>query len=195
MKTLFSTSIRTAVVGLILVAPMVLGHPTTAIAGQTSTSDNKLKDRIDYRLETSSVVKKYDLHVKVDAGVVMLKGNVATAAQKSEAGTLAKITGVSEVNNQIAIDPDADKTLADRAKTGVRRSGEAVTDAWITTKVKWFHTNDELLDGSRIDVDTNKRIVTLTGTVKTAEAKTRAISLANHADGVTSVVDHLTVVK
>ena len=77
----------------------------------------------------------------------------------------------------------------------MRRSGEAVTDAWITTKVKWFHTNDELLDGSRIDVDTNKRIVTLTGTVKTEAAKTRAVSLANHADGVTSVVDHLTVVK
>ena len=195
MKTLFSTSIRTAVVGLILVAPMVLGQPTMAIASQTSASDDKLKDRIDYRLETSPVVKKYDLHVKVTAGVAMLKGNVATAAQKTEAGTLAKITGVTEVNNQIAIDPDADKTLADRAKTGVRRSGEAVTDAWITTKVKWFHTNDELLDGSRIDVDTNKRIVTLTGTVKTAEAKTRAVSLANHADGVASVVDHLTVVK
>jgi osmotically-inducible protein OsmY len=195
MKTLFSTSMRAAVVGLTLIAPIALGQPTAAFAGQNSTSDDKLKDRIDYRLETSPVVKKYDLHVKVDAGVVMLKGNVATAAQKTEAGTLAKITGVSEVNNQIAIDPDADKTLADRAKTGVRRSGEAVTDAWITTKVKWFHTNDELLNGSHIDVDTNKRIVTLTGTVKTAEAKTRAVSLANHADGVTSVVDHLTIVK
>ena len=195
MRTLFSTSMRTAIVGLILVAPIALGQPTAAFAGQNATSDGKLKDRIDYRLETSPVVKKYDLHVKVDAGVVMLKGNVATAAQKAEAGTLAKITGVSEVNNQIAIDPDADKTLADRAKTGVRRSGEAVTDAWITTKVKWFHTNDELLDGSRIDVDTNKRIVTLTGTVKSEAAKTRAVSLANHADGVASVVDHLTVVK
>ena len=116
---------------------------------------------------------------------------MATAAQKTEAGSLAKIAGVSEVNNQIAIDKDADKTLADRAKIGVRRSGEAVTDAWITTKVKWFFVNDELLDGSRIDVDTTKRIVTLTGTVKSADGKTRAISLANHADGVTSVVDRL----
>ena len=120
---------------------------------------------------------------------------MATAAQKTEAGSLAKIEGVSEVNNQIAIDKDADKTLADRAKIGVRRSGEAVTDAWITTKVKWFFVNDELLDGSRIDVDTSKRIVTLTGTVKSADGKTRAISLANHADGVTSVVDHLTIAK
>lgn len=195
MRMLFSTSMRAAVVGLILVAPVTLGQPTAAFAGQTSASDDKLKDRIDYRLETSPVVKKYDLHVKVDAGVAMLKGTVATDVQKAEAGTLANITGVTSVNNQIAVDKDADKTLADRAKTGVRRSGEAVTDAWITTKVKWFHTNDELLDGSRIDVDTNKRIVTLTGTVKTDAAKLRAVSLANHADGVTSVVDHLTVVK
>jgi osmotically-inducible protein OsmY len=185
---------RPFVLGLLLAAPMALGHATLA-SGQNTVPDDKLKDRIDYRLETSDVVKKYDLHVKVDAGVVMLKGTVATAAQKTEAGSLAHITGVSDVNNQIAIDSDADRTLADRAKTGLRRSGESVTDAWITTKVKWFQTNDELLDGSRINVDTNKRIVTLTGTVKTDAARTRAVALAYHADGVTSVVDHLTVTK
>ena len=95
MRTLFSTSMRAAVVGLILVAPIALGQPTAAFAGQNSTSDDKLKDRIDYRLETSPVVKKYDLHVKVNAGVAMLKGTVATDAQKAEAGTLAKITGVT----------------------------------------------------------------------------------------------------
>ena len=135
---------------------MALGQVTLA-SGQNTVADDKLKDRIDYRLETSDVVKKYDLHVKVDAGVVMLKGTVATAAQKTEAGSLARITGVSDVNNQIAV--------------------------------------DELMDGSRINVDTNKRIVTLTGTVKTDAAKTRAVALAYHADGVTNVVDHLTVVK
>jgi osmotically-inducible protein OsmY len=183
---------RPLILGLLLAAPMALGHAT--LANGQNAADDKLKDRIDYRLETSDVVKN-DLHVKVEAGVVMLKGTVATAAQKTEAGSLARITGVKDVNNQIAIDTDADRTLADRAKTGLRRSGETVTDAWITTKVKWFQVNDELLDGSRIDVDTNKRIVTLTGTVKTSAAQTRAVALAYHADGVTNVVDHLTVVK
>jgi len=195
MRTMFRKSMHVTALGMILIAPMAIGRPLLASGSQAQAGDDKLKDRIEYRLETADNIKKYDLHVKVEAGVVMLKGTVATDAQKAEAGTLAQIKGVTDVNNQIAVDKDADRTLTDRAKTGLRRSGEAVTDAWITTKVKWFHINDELLDGSRIDVDTNKRVVTLTGTVKTPAAKVRAVSLANNADGVTKVIDNLTVVK
>ena len=125
-------------------------------------------------------MKKYDLHVKVDAGVVMLKGTVATAAQKAEAGTLANIKGV---------------TLSDHAKAGLRRTGEAITDTWITTKVKWFYMGDSLMDGSKVDVNTSNRVVTLGGTVKTPAAKIRAVALANSTDGVMKVVDTLVVVK
>ncbi len=196
MKTTFTTSLWVTALGLILIAPVALQRTllATSAPGQV-VPDDTLKDRIEYRLETTDAVKKYDVSVKVEAGVVLLKGTVATAAQKTEAGRLANIKGVTKVDNQIAIDKDADKTLADRAKAGLRRTGGAITDGWITTKIKWFYMGDDLMKDSSVNVDTSNRVVTLAGTVKTPAAKTRAVALARSADGVMSVVDHLTVVK
>ena len=196
MKTTSRTLALLTATGLILTAPLALQRTVLAssVPGQ-AVSDDTLKDRIDYRLETTDGVKKYDLHVKVDAGVAMLTGTVATAAQKTEAGTLANIKGVTRVDNEIAIDKDVDTTLAAHAKSGLRKTGGAITDGWITTKVKWFYMGDDLMKDSSINVDTNNRIVTLAGTVKTDAAKTRAVSLASSTDGVMKVVDHLTVVK
>ena len=164
-----------------------------ALQAQTKATDDSLKDRIEYRIETSPVVKKYDIRVKVENANVMLTGKVATDTQKAEAGKLAKIDGVARVDNQIAIDKDADKTLMDHAKNGMRKTGEAVTDTWITTKVKWFFMGDDLLKGSHIDVDTKDRVVTLNGTVKTETGRKQAVRLAQETDGVTKVVDNLKI--
>lgn len=164
-----------------------------ALHAQAKVADDTLKDRIEYRLETSPSVKKYDIRVKVDHATATLSGAVATAAQKAEAGKLAKVDGVANVDNQITVDKDVDTTLMDRTKNGMRKTGEAVTDAWITTKVKWFFMGDDLLKGSDINVDTKDRVVTLNGTVKTETGKKQAVRLAQETDGVTKVVDHLTI--
>jgi osmotically-inducible protein OsmY len=161
-----------------------------ALQAQAKVTDDTLKDRIEYRVETSPVVKKYDIRVKVDNANVTLTGTVATEAQKAEAG---KLDGVAKVDNQIAVDKDVDKTLMERTKNGMRRTGEAVTDAWITTKVKWFFLGDDLLKGSSINVDTKDRVVTLNGTVKTETGRKQAVRLAQETDGVLKVVDKLTI--
>jgi len=158
-----------------------------------ATDDKTLEDRIDYNLETNAVVRKYNLDVKVDKGVATLTGDVATAAQKAEAEKLAKIHGVTRVDNRIEIDPNEDKTVADRIAKGLSRTGESVNDAWILTKVKWFHTGADALKGSDINVDVKDGVVTLKGTVKTEAGRARAIALAKDTDGVKRVVDQLTI--
>ena len=165
----------------------------TKTAAQKPTDDT-LKDRIDYRLETNATVRKYDLKVKVDAGVATLSGTVATIAQKAEAARLAKVDGVTKVENTITVDPAVDKTLTDRMKNGLNKAGEAITDAWITTKVKWFFLGDDLLKGSDINVDTASNVVTLKGTVKSAAGRDRAVMLARTTDGVHKVIDELKIV-
>lgn len=163
----------------------------TPAAGQVP--DDTLKDRINFRLETSNSVRKYDVHVKVENGVATLSGDVATAAQKAEAERLAKVEGVTRVQNDIKVDPDEDKTVTERVKKGLTKTGEAITDAWITTKVKWFFVGEDALKGSDINVDTANHVVTLKGTVKTPAGKARAIELARNTDGVTRVVDQLVI--
>jgi len=156
-------------------------------------SDSTLKDRIEYRLETSPVVDMYDLKVKVDASSVWLTGTVATAPQKAEAGRLARVDGVSTVENDIAIDKNVDETLAERTKAGLSKTGEAITDGWITTKVKWFFVGEDLLKGSDINVDTDKNVVTLKGTVTSGAGRDRAVALAKRTGGVHRVVNQLTI--
>ena len=173
--------------------PPKSGAASSVQATATKPTDGELKDRIEHRLETSTMVGKYDIKVSVNNGVATLSGDVATEAQKAEAARLAKVTGVSNVENNITVNKDVDKTLAERTKKGLTKTGEAITDAWITTKVKWFFLAEDALKGSDINVDTKDHIVTLKGTVKTAAGKARAASLAKQTDGVKNVVNQLTI--
>ena len=69
----------------------------------------------------------------------------------------------------------------------------AQTDAGITTAVKTKLVADSEVKASQINVDTSQKVVTLTGTVDTQAAKTRAEQIARETKGVLSVVDNLTV--
>ena len=67
------------------------------------------------------------------------------------------------------------------------------TDAGITTAVKGKLAADDQVKAYQIDVDTQRKVVTLTGTVDTAMAKSRAVEIARTTDGVTNVTDHIGV--
>ena len=70
----------------------------------------------------------------------------------------------------------------------------AQSDAGITTSVKTQLAADDLVKARRIDVDTRNRVVTLTGEVRSADEEAQALKIARSTDGVTNVVDQLTVV-
>jgi hyperosmotically inducible protein len=67
------------------------------------------------------------------------------------------------------------------------------TDTGITTAVKAKLAADDIVKSYQIDVDTERRVVTLTGNVETTVAKDQALKLARETDGVREVVDKLSV--
>ncbi len=71
--------------------------------------------------------------------------------------------------------------------------GDTIDDATITTRVKTALLNDPVVGGMRIDVDTFKGVVTLSGRVKTKEEEAKAMSLARKIGGVTDVKSTLLV--
>ena len=71
--------------------------------------------------------------------------------------------------------------------------GETIDDATITTRVKTSLLNDPQVGGLRIDVDTFKGVVTLSGRVKTKDEEAKAIALARKIGGVTDVKSTLQV--
>ncbi len=167
--------------------------PAAQVNASRGVSDAILKERILYRIDTDTALRKYDIRVTVEEGVATLTGDVATDAQKHNAAQLASIDGVGRVRNDLRVSADTDKTLSERARQGLSKAGDTITDTWITTKVKWFFVGEEALKGSDVTVDTADRVVTLKGTVKTAAGRTRALSLAKNTEGVRRVVDQLIV--
>lgn len=71
--------------------------------------------------------------------------------------------------------------------------GETIDDATITTRVKTSLLNDPEVGGLRIDVDTFRGVVTLSGRVRSPEEETRAVALARKISGVTEVKSALQV--
>ena len=193
MKHALSGTLAVAIMLTMSTAAISKAVAQDTTATTMAKADDTLKDRISYRLETSSVVRRYDVKVKVEQGVAMLSGKVATAAQKAEAERIATVDGISRVDSTIEVDADVDKNLSERIKGGVSKTGEKISDGWITTKVNWFFVGEDRLKGSHIDVDTKDNVVTLKGTVQSQAGRLRAVELAKETEGVKRVADQLTV--
>lgn len=83
------------------------------------------------------------------------------------------------------------------AKTAeaANRAGAALGEGAITAKIKSKMALDDLVQARSIDVTTHGRVVTVSGTVRSASEHDRAMQLARETEGVTQVVDRLTVVR
>src|SRR6187549_1765267 len=72
--------------------------------------------------------------------------------------------------------------------------GETIDDTTITTRVKTAMLNDPAVGGLRIDVDTFKGVVTLSGRVKSQSEHDQAVALARRVNGVSEVKDALQII-
>ena len=88
--------------------------------------------------------------------------------------------------------PIAGAMLTSCGKSVTHTTRTAPDDAYITTRVKTALLNDAEITG-RIDVDTVGGVVTLSGSVKTAAERDKAIALARKVTGVTDVKSALQV--
>ena len=83
----------------------------------------------------------------------------------------------------------------DKTATGAKKTGRAIDDGWIKSKIyaQYMTEWNTVLDDSDIDIDVKNNMVTLSGTVKSAAAKAKAVSIAKATDGVKGVTDNLRV--
>jgi osmotically-inducible protein OsmY len=97
---------------------VVLGFGSSGVYAD-SAADDTVETRIESRLKASKLG-----HVDVDVadGVATLKGEVATAAEKTKAARLAKVKGVTTVTNDLEVD-------ADKAKARIEERAEAAKEA------------------------------------------------------------------
>jgi hyperosmotically inducible protein len=97
-----------------------------------------------------------------------------------------------------AADKAGDKIdrATDKTANAANKTGRAIDDGWIKSKIYTQYMADwnTVLDDSNIDIDVQNNMVTLNGTVRSAQAKAKAVSIAKATDGVKGVKDNLKVV-
>ena len=118
------------------------------------------------------------------------KGTAGTIKDKTKEGAEKTKEGAEKVGEKTK--KGAEKVV-DKTKEGLSKTGEVITDAWITTRVKSKFVGEDLLKDSDINVDTKDHVVTLKGTVMSAAGRARAASQAKEVEGVHRVVNQLTV--
>ena len=195
------------VCGIALIAGPVSVGAASSQAAAVKPSDHTLTERIETRVHQDASLKNHNVDVSVDNGVATLTGTVATNAQKTRAATLARVKGITRIDNRLVVDAshtagtkgtvekskEVAKEAGEKTKEGVSKVGSEITDAWILGKVKAQFVGEDVLKGSDINVDVDQHVVTLRGTVPTAAARARAMEIARKTDGAKSVVDRLTI--
>jgi hyperosmotically inducible periplasmic protein len=190
-----------------------------AQAQVSAVKDGWLVMKIHSEFVNEDVLAGSNIDVDVKNGMVTLQGTVPTEAARARAIQAAKNNdGVKGVTDQLRIAPAArdggrmdraqDKTAraadkaedkmdkaGDKTASAAKKTGRAIDDGWIKSKIYAQYMADwnTVLDDSDIDVDVKNNAVTLSGTVKTAAAKAKAVSIAKATDGVKSVTDNLRV--
>ena len=126
--------------------------------------------------------------------------NNATANRNANANAVATATATPVVANTntnrapTREEYERDKERYNReAKQSGRTVGSGVNDGWLWVKTRFDLAAADDLRDSTINVDVDKAVVTLTGTVASAAQKTKAETVAKAVDGVTSVKNMLKV--
>jgi len=193
--------------GILALALLTVGFTADFAAAKqvTAIKDGWLVTKLHSLFVPEDALSGSNIDVDVKDGVVTLQGSVPNEAARAKALSITKgADGVKGVTDQLRIAPDTHMTkasdkadkAADKAADASTKAGRKADDGWIKSKIYAQYMNEwtTVLDDSDIDVDVAKGVVTLKGTVKSAAAKTKAVSIAKATDGVKSVTDLLRVV-
>lgn len=115
-----------AVAGIAFTPPAAVAQ-TSQPAGAAKADDGALKSRIEARLKASDTLKESDIDVDVNNGVVTLTGTVHSAAQSLRAASLAKVTGITNVENKLTVDSKTTRAI-DKAGDKMDKAGDKVGD-------------------------------------------------------------------
>lgn len=144
-----------------------------------AAQDTSITTQVEARLAADRTLGSSEISVTTTDGVVILQGSVRDADAKSAAETAAQsVAGVTRVDNRLSID-SRDLTVAS--------AQQAMSDTWITTKVKAELLADRDAKGLKINVDTKDGVVTLEGTVADQDAIEHIKDIAAGVEGVKRV--------
>jgi len=155
-------------------------------ASPTPNSDAWLREKVKTTLLFHRDVSGGTTEVDVKDGIVTLRGDAASQAQKELTTEYAQdVAGVKDVKNEMTVSKSSQITIA--------RVVGKIDDASITAQIKMtllYHRSTSALNTK---VETNDGVVTMYGKASNADEKTLVTKLANNIHGVKSVNNRMTI--
>jgi hyperosmotically inducible periplasmic protein len=142
--------------------------PAVAQTTAAKVDDATIKSRVETRLKSADSLKNDHIAVSVDNGVVTLKGKVHSEAQSTQAAELAKVAGVTSVENKLDVDTtstmnkagEKTKKAAEKTKDETVKGAEKTKDATAKSAEK---TKDATAKGAEKTGDKSKDVAGTTG--------------------------------
>jgi hyperosmotically inducible protein len=159
-----------------------LPPPSTTVG--TEIDDSVITTAVKSALLADPDVKSFDLKVETRKGEVQLSGFVDNQAQIDRASAIAQsVSGTRTVQNRMNL------------KGGTTSVGIKVDDGIVTTKVKAALLGDADVKSQDIAVVTRNGEVQLSGFVDNQGQIDRATRLVEGTDGVSKVINELSIKK
>ena len=195
-----AVSLIVALVGCSTSTTTANSNPNKGPSNSDLEQSVKSKLASDQRTQDS----KIDVSADADKNEVTLKGTVYTEAARMRAVDLAKSAQPGlQVVDKIDVKPgdmpksayNEDLARDERAKASANNEkiGDSINDAWIHSKIAAKLIGDSATPARKINIDVVNGVVTLRGTVDTAEAKQEAGRIAKDTDDVKRVNNMLKV--
>lgn len=159
------------------------GAPPTTTIG-TEVDDSVITTKVRAALMSNEDVKSLDIKVTTNKGEVLLSGFADSQTQIDLSVAVAKgVDNVKSVNNKLNL------------KEGKQTVGNKIDDTVITALVKSALLADPTMKSLAVSVTTRKGEVQLSGFVDNLTQMTHAADVAKGVEGVTGVVNHISLKK
>jgi hyperosmotically inducible protein len=212
MRTLKSSVLwvkRMIPLSLLAVGLIVSGcgqDDSAKMSTEAPLTDSDLASNIKAKINSDDALRSANLDVDANASEnrATLSGTVATEALRTRAVELARSAkdGLT-LDTKIDVKPpdvarsewteEYSRTASQRAKDAGDTVSETLDDTWIHTKIVSKLIGSSAVPERKINVDVDKKVVTLRGTVSTQAEKTEAARIAQDTEGVVRVVNQLKV--
>lgn len=156
--------------------------PSTTIG--TEIDDSVITAKVKVALMSNDEIRSLDIKIRTYKGVVMLSGFADNPFQIDRSiAVVMGVEGVKDVDNQLSL------------KEGTLSVGNKIDDSVITTRVKSALLGDPFMKSLDVSVSTRKGEVQLSGFVDNAIQLTHAEDIARSVEGVSGVVNHMSLKK
>lgn len=171
---------------------------------QMTNSDLEAKIKAQFKTDAQLNAANLSVDANVDRNEITLSGTVGSESLRTKAVELAKTAHAGLiVTTKIDVKPgEISRTAYTIERAREERSiamergetiGDSLDDGWIHTTLVAQLIGNSTTPERKINVDVKNNVVTLRGTVETAEQKTEAEHLAKNTEGVRSVTNQLKV--